>query len=64
MAKKKHHYLSRYYLDGFCDSRGMLWGYSKDDLLNPFEGKPETLGFEKKLYRLDGVEGLGFIHFC
>ena len=53
MVKKKHHYLTRYYLEGFCDANEMVWTYLKASSKKPFPQKPENTALENKLYNLN-----------
>ncbi len=49
--KYKHHYVSRFYLEGFIDpnSPGFLWVYEKGTE-KLFKSKPESIAFEKHYY--------------
>lgn len=49
-AKKRHHFVSVTYLEGFCDSAGKITAYRKDDPKNPLYLKPDEIGFENYYY--------------
>lgn len=49
--KYKHHYVPRFYLEGFTDPNnlGFLWVYEKGTE-KPFRSKPKSIAFEKHYY--------------
>jgi hypothetical protein len=51
--KKKHHYLTKYYLEGFCDNNGKIWTYSKIDPNTPSPNLPEETAVIHKFYWLE-----------
>ena len=53
MTKKKNHYLSKFYIEGFCDQDGFVWSYPKNNPGKPFSAKPENTAFQNNLYHLD-----------
>lgn len=52
-CKIKHHYIPRFYLEGFCDERNMIWTYCKE----PYCQKPEKTAFENYFYALYLADG-------
>ncbi len=60
--KKRHHYLSKFYLDGFCDQNNRVWTYRKIDPTNPYPNKPTDTSLISKLYHLsnnqDGINDI------
>ncbi len=51
--RKKNHYLSRFYLEGFCNQDAKVWTYPKADSNNPLARPPEKTAITNKLYHLD-----------
>lgn len=50
MEKKKHHYIPKAYLNFFCDKKGRVRVYRKDDPDNSFLQSPDSTGFHKYYY--------------
>jgi hypothetical protein len=50
MASKRHHYLPRFYIDGFTNSNGFLWVYDKQkDKIVSIPQAPKSIFFELEL---------------
>ncbi len=49
-GKKRHHFVSVTYLEGFCDEAGKITAYRKDTPENPLHLKPDEVGFENYYY--------------
>ena len=62
--KKKHHYLSRCYLEGFCDQQEMVWMYKKDEPDCPSSAKPSNTAIEKGLYHIERNAEINNINFA
>ncbi|QBR82942.1 DUF4238 domain-containing protein [Legionella israelensis] len=56
--KKRNHYITRQFLEGFCDSSGRVWTYPKDGPSDPFANKPTDTAVIKKLYHLQHGENI------
>jgi hypothetical protein len=56
MAKKKHHYIPKFYLDGFVDLDGFIWIYDKD-MEKMFRQKSEAAAYEKDYFSFINLEG-------
>jgi hypothetical protein len=56
--KKKHHYIPRFYLNGFVDPENypFLWVYDKRKI-KPFKSKPENIAFETYYYSFKTPNG-------
>jgi len=51
--KKRHHFIPKFYLKGFCDQRGMIWAYhKKEPNIIPHCQKPENTAFVKRFYTI------------
>jgi len=50
MNKKRHHYVPKAYLKSFCDERGRVGVYRKDDPRNPNWQSPDNVGFRRYYY--------------
>lgn len=61
--KRKHHFLSKFYLEGFCDSQGMVWMYKKSKPDCPTSAKPKNTAYEKGLYHIEPNENIDDINF-
>lgn len=48
--KKRHHFVPKAYLKAFCDAKGKLLVYRKDDPEKVLKMVPEAIGFEKYYY--------------
>jgi len=56
--KKKHHFIPRLYLEGFCDQQGMVWTYHKKDADKKSHcQKPENTAFINYFYALYSDDG-------
>lgn len=51
--KTRHHYLSRFYLEGFANNEGRVLMYKKEDPSNPSCAQPSNIAFENGLYHLE-----------
>lgn len=49
-VKKRHHYVSQTYLDGFCGSDGKLWTYYLDKPHAPQPSRPEAVAYSNYYY--------------
>ena len=56
--KKKHHYVSAFYLNGFTDSKNsdLIWIYQKEND-TVFCDKPENIGFIKHYHTFTNEDG-------
>ena len=55
--KKRHHFIPRMYLKGFCDQQGMIWTYHKNDLGKVHKQKPENTAVVKNFYAIHHSDG-------
>lgn len=56
--KKRNHYITRQFLEGFCDKHGHVWTYPKERPSDPFANKPTDTAVIKKLYHLEQGENI------
>ena len=57
-AKKKHHFIPKFYLSGFVNQQGMIWAYSKAEPKKPPHcSKPENTAFERNFYAIQRDDG-------
>ncbi|HUT91241.1 MAG TPA: DUF4238 domain-containing protein [Thermoguttaceae bacterium] len=61
MAKKRHHYVPKAYLKSFCDDRGTLYVYRKDEPKKELRLSPDNTGFHKYYYSQPLPDG-GYDH--
>lgn len=59
--KKRNHYVTRKFLEGFCDNKGRIWTYPKDNPTNPFPNKPSETAVYNKLYHLSDKENINAV---
>jgi hypothetical protein len=59
--KKRNHYITRKFLEGFCDSNDRVWTYPKDNPVNPFPNKPSETAVYNKLYHLSDKENINAV---
>ncbi len=52
--KQRHHYIPKFYLNGFCDINGQIWTYDKLCPDNVFSNSPTNTAVINKLYHLTG----------
>lgn len=57
MNKKRHHYVPKAYLRSFCDGRGRLRVYRKDDPQKLICQSPDNVGFHKYYYSQPSPDG-------
>ncbi len=57
MIKKKHHFISKAYLQAFCDGEGKLHVHRKDDPEKVLRLSPDNVGFHKYYYSQPLPEG-------
>lgn len=50
--KQRHHYITKYYLEGFCDHAGKIWTYKKIDPTKPFCNQPSDTAVISRFYHL------------
>lgn len=62
-VKRKHHFLSKFYLEGFCDREGMVCMYKKDKPDCPSAAKPNNTAIEKDLYHIEPNGEIDKINF-
>ncbi|MCL5261168.1 MAG: DUF4238 domain-containing protein [Gammaproteobacteria bacterium] len=55
-TKKRHHYLPKFYLDGFCDQQNMVWIYHKDTQKIHCQ-RPENTAIVKNFYAIHRNDG-------
>jgi hypothetical protein len=53
--KEKHHYLPRFYLEGFCDENLKITTYEKLNPDNSFKGSSFSTAIQNKLYYLEST---------
>lgn len=56
--KKRNHYITRQFLEGFCDCNGRVWTYTKENPSNPFANKPTETAVFNRLYHLQKGENI------
>ena len=56
--KKRNHYITRQFLEGFCDHNGRVWTYPKETPTNPFANKPSETAVYNRLYHLQNGENI------
>lgn len=56
--KKRNHYITRQFLEGFCDRNGRVWTYPKENPSSPFANKPSETAVYRKLYHLQNGENI------
>lgn len=52
-VKKRNHYIPKFYLKGFCDDKGQIWIYEKENPGNPIASSPNSTAVIKKLYHIE-----------
>ncbi|WP_392537593.1 DUF4238 domain-containing protein [Legionella sp. 227] len=57
-TKKRNHYITRKFLEGFCDNDGRVWTYPKDSPSDPFANRPGDTAVINKLYHLQHNENI------
>ncbi|STX39277.1 DUF4238 domain-containing protein [Legionella feeleii] len=57
-TKVKHHYITRYYLEGFADGNKKVWTFNKLNPLNPFANTATETAVIKKLYHLKDSDNI------
>lgn len=60
-VKKRNHYLTRQFLEGFCDSDGRVWTYPKFKPSDPYSNKPDSTAIQNKLYHLKNNENINAV---
>jgi hypothetical protein len=52
-VKRRNHYIPKFYLKGFCDDKGRIWIYEKENPGNPIASSPNSTAVIKKLYHIE-----------
>lgn len=58
LKKKRHHFVSVTYLNGFCDDGGKIFAYRSDEPEKVLHLAPDEIGFEKYYYSYVDEDGL------
>lgn len=61
--KKKHHYLSVVYMDGFADEAGRVWAYHDEQPQAPHSVRPASIGYRKHYYSCHLEDGTRDDHY-